>query len=316
VKPEGFHRRIALAARVFVLAAVLQLVSACLPSESFFVPGRTQKPTVRIGAMNFAEQQILAELYAGALEAGGYRVERQFNLGSRESVEPALEAGRLDLYVEYLATLLAFLTSDPARGSPDPSATRRELAAALEPLGIEVLEPASAVNTNGFVVTRATSERYRLAKLSDLARVSDQLVLGGPPECPVRPFCLPGLRQTYGVSFRAFRIFDAGGPLTVAALESGQVDVALLFTTDPLIAARSFVLLEDDRHLQLADNVAPVARTDFVRKAPSDFRTILNGVSAKLTTAELTQLNAQVSIEQRPPREVARAWLETVALVR
>ena len=305
-----------MAARGLLLSLVLLLSSACLGGGNFLVPVRSQKPTVRLGAMNFAEQQVLAELYAGALEAGGYRVERQLSLGSRETVEPALEAGRIDLYVEYLATMLAFVTGDPARGSPDPAATRQALDSALERVGIVVLDHAPAANTNGFVVTGATAERHRLAKLSDLARVGDQLTLGGPPECPVRPFCIPGLRQTYGISFRAFRIYDAGGPLTVAALESSQVDVALLFTTDPLIAARAFVLLEDDRHLQLADNVAPVVRADFLRKAPPDFRTIVNGVSAKLTTSELTRLNAQVSLERQPPREVALTWLRANELVR
>ena len=165
-------------------------------------------------------------------------------------------------------------------------------------------------------MTGATAERYGLSKLSDLAPLADQLSLGGPPECPVRPFCLPGLRQTYGLTFRAFRIYDVGGPQTVAALESGQVDVALLFTTDPLISARSFVLLADDRQLQLADNVAPVVRMDLLRKAPPDFRSTLDAVSAKLTTAELTRLNAQVALEGKAARDTARAWLQDNALLR
>ena len=185
-----------------------------------------------------------------------------------------LESGRMDLYPEYLATMLAFVTRGADLGSSDAEATYQHLGDALKPLGITPLAYAPARNTNGFVVTAATAERYHLTKLSDLVPVSQSLVLGGPPECPVRPFCLPGLRQTYGINFfKDFRPLDAGGPLTVAALESGQVQVALLFTTNPIIAAGQFVLLEDDRNLQLADNVVPVARTDVLNKAPADFRT-------------------------------------------
>ena len=302
--------------RVLLVVVLAVLASACFTPESFGGAGRPQKPTVKIGSTNFSEQQILAELYAVALEGAGYRVERQLTLGSRETVEPALENGRIDLYPEYLATMLAFVTGAPSRASPDPAATHRALQLALESHGIAVLDFAPAANTNGFVVTGATAERYGLAKLSDLVPLADQLSLGGPPECPVRPFCLPGLRQTYGLTFRAFRIYDVGGPQTVVALESGQVDVALLFTTDPLISARSFVLLADDRQLQLADNVAPVVRMDLLRKAPPDFRSTLDAVSAKLTTAELTRLNAQVALEGKAARDAARAWLQDNALLR
>lgn len=298
-----------------LIAALTIFGTGCGASESFGV-GRQQKPTVKVGSTNFSEQQVLAELYAGALESAGYRVERQSALGSRETVEPALESGRIDLYPEYLATLLAFVTGDPTRGSADPATTFLALQTALESRGVAILDYAPAVNTNGLVVTRQTAQRYGLSKISDLTPIADRLVLGGPPECPVRPFCLPGLRQTYGISFRAFRIYDVGGPQTVAALESGQVDVALLFTTDPLIAARSFVLLADDRQLQLADNVAPVVRSDLLRRAPSDFRSTLDAVSARLTTEELTRLNAQVSLERQPSRDAARAWLQANGLAR
>lgn len=274
------------------------------------------KPTVRIGSTNFGEQVILAELYGGALEAAGYRVERVLNLGSRETVEPALESGRIDLYAEYLATMVAFVSRGAQLGSPDPEATRAALQELLRPRGIAVLDHAPATDTNGFVVTRATADRFRLASLSDLAPLGPQLVLGGPPECPVRPFCLPGLRDTYGLVVKQFRPLDAGGPLTVAALESGQIDVGLLFTTSPQISSRGFVLLADDRGLQLADNVAPVVRSDLLAKAPPDFARALNEVSARLSTEALTGLNAAVEIGGRSPREAAQAWLRDQGLVR
>lgn len=299
----------------WLLPVAVLLLAACGPVEAMREPRRTL-PLVKLGSTNFGEQLILAEVYGQALEAKGFRVERQLNLGSREAVEPALEAGRIDLYVEYLATMLAFVTRGAQLGSSDAAATHRQLTAALQPLGISVLDYAPAVNTNGFVVTRATADRYSLAKLSDLAAVAERLTFGGPPECPVRPFCLVGLQQTYGLTFREFRILDTGGPRTVAALDGGQIDVGLLFTTDPLIRARQFVLLEDDRELQLADNVAPVVRSDLLNRAPPEFSATLNEVSSRLTTSELTALNGRVILDGQSPGQAATAWLREQGLAR
>jgi len=299
------------------LVLLLVLVGACQSSAS----SGSGKPGVRVGSTNFAEQSILAELYAQALEANGYHVERRLNLGPREIVEPALESAQIDLYPEYLATLLAFVSkgsgasAGPAASS-DPAATASALQAALQPKGLALLDYAPAVDTNGFVVTKATADKYHLTKLSDLAPVASQLVLGGAPECPDRPFCLPGLRDTYGLTFKDFKPLDAGGPLTVTALENNQIDVGLIFTTDAVIAARGLVPLADDKHLQLADNVVPVVRADLLSQAPADFKTALNGVSAKLTTEELTSLNKAVSVDRKEPRDVAAAWLRDKGLVK
>jgi osmoprotectant transport system substrate-binding protein len=131
----------------------------------------------------------------------------------------------------------------------------------------------NAIDANGYVVTKPTADKYKLVKMSDLQPVAGELVLGGPPECPTRPFCLIGLQNTYNLKFKDFKSLDAGGPLTVAALDAGSanggVDVGLLFTTDPAIAIKNYVLLEDDKHLQLADNIAPVVRNDILARAPT-----------------------------------------------
>jgi osmoprotectant transport system substrate-binding protein len=299
------------------LALVLGLLLlGCGPAAPLREVKAPRSITVRIGSTNFSEQLVLAELYGQALGAKGFRIDRQPSMGSRENVEPALEAGRIDLYVEYLATMLAFVTRGADRGSPDPGDTHRRLVEALRPRGIAPLNYSPAVNTNGFVVTRATADRYELGRLSDLTPIANQLTFGGPPECPVRPFCLPGLQQTYGISFRQFRILDTGGPQTVAALENGQIDVGLLFTTDPVIQAKQLSLLADDRNLQLADNVTPVVRADLLSSAPPEFATTVNGVSARLTTAELTGLNAQVQLEGQKPDAAAAAWLRVHELLR
>jgi len=278
--------------------------------------GPAAKPTVRIGSTNFIEQLILAELYGQVLEANGYKVERRLNLGNREIVAPALESGQIDVYPEYLATYLTYLTKDKSKASTDAAATYRTLQEVLTPKHLTVLDYAPAVDTNGFVVTKETAGKYRLTRLSDLAAVAGQLVLGGPPECPDRPFCLPGLRQTYGITFKDFKALDAGGPLTVAALDGKQINVALLFTTDAVIAAKGYVLLQDDRKLQLADNIAPVVRTALLDKAPAEFKTLINGVTAKITTEEITALNRKVGLDKQDPKVVAAAWLNRKGLVK
>jgi osmoprotectant transport system substrate-binding protein len=138
--------------------------------------------------------------------------------------------------------------------------------------------------------------------------ISTQLVFGGPPECPERPFCLKGLGDTYGLVFKEFVALDAGGPLTVEALKNGNIGVGLLFTSDPAIIANDFVLLQDDKRLQLADNVVPIVRQE-VLDADRDVGALLNGISDKLSLTELMGLNRSVTLGGRTPAEAAEAWL-------
>jgi len=302
-------RRFAILAVALGAAAIL--VASCAPTGS-----SGPKPTVRIGSANFTEQILLGELYSLVLEASGYNVDRRLNLGSREIIAPALETDQIDMYPEYLATYLTFLTKDASKASADARATSNALQDTLKPKNITLLDYAPAVDTNGFVVTKARSDRDNIKKVSDLARFNDQLVVGGPPECPQRPFCLQGLQQTYAFKEKEFKPLDVGGPLTVTALEQNQIDVGLLFTTNPQIPARNLVLLEDDKKLQLADNVAPVVRNDLLDKAGSDFKPALNGVSSKLTTEDLTQLNRAVDLDRRDARDVAREWLRAKQILK
>lgn len=278
-------------------------------------PGGGPKPTVRIGSTNFNEQLILGELYAQILEANGYTVERKFNLGRREVVFPALASGQIDLEADYLATLLAFVNKS-AQGSTDPAATKTALQKELDAKSLTVLDYAPAVDQNGFVVTKATADKNKLAKLSDLAPVASAMILGAPPECPQRPFCIPGLKAAYGLTFKDFKPLDAGGPLTVAALDGGQIDVGLLFTSDAIIAVKGFVLLDDDKHLQLSDNVAPVVRNDLLSKGGDDFKRIINSIAPRLTTAELTAMNKRAGVDKTDPKDVAKEWLKKQGLVR
>lgn len=144
--------------------------------------------------------------------------------------------------------------------------------------------------------------------------VSTTLVLGGPPECPQRPFCLKGLQDVYGLKFADFKALDAGGPITVEALKGGQVQVGLLFTSDPAIATNGFVLLQDDKHLQLADNLIPVVRTKILDASP-EVGGLLNAVVAKLSQTELTKLNKAVTVDGVDPAVAAKDWLTTNGLL-
>lgn len=301
--------RVAIALLVAVLVA-----SACGGSST-----GGAKPTVKVGSTNFYEQGILGELYAQILENSGYTVERKFNLGNREIVQPALESGQIDVDAEYLATLLSFVDKS-AKASTDPKETAKLLQTALSAKKLTVLDPAAATDQNGFVVTKDTQSKYNLKKLSDIAsgNAQGQLILGGPAECPSpqRPFCKPGLEQTYGIKFKDFKPLDAGGPLTVAALDGKQIDIGLLFTSDPTIVAKGFVLLEDDKHLQLSDNIAPVVRDDLLAKDDGTIKKLLNSISAKLSQDELNGMNKQVSVDKKDPKDVAKDWLKKQGLIK
>ncbi len=265
-----------------------------------------RKQSLTIGAFNFSESAILANIYAGALRNSGVEVTVRPNLGNREVVEPAIERGEIDMYPGYAATELEFVNKNAGEATSDADATVAKLRSHLEPKGITALEPSPAIDSNAFAVTRATADKNRLTKVSDLAPVAGQMTLGGPPECPTRPFCLVGLQKTYGLKFKGFRPLDAGGPLSKAALEKGDVDVALIFSSDGAVAAKDFVVLEDDKHLQNADNVVPVIKT---QPATPEVRSLLNRVSAALTTADLTRLNKRADVDKEDPDVLAQDWL-------
>src|SRR5437870_12963481 len=199
------------------------------------------RPDVIVGSTNFYEQITLGELYSQILEANGYKVTRKFNLGNREIVQAAIESGQIDIDAEYLATLLAFVDKNGTIAKPttDPKTTQTGLQKALDPKQLTVLDFAAATDQNGFVITKATADAKNIKAISDLQPYAGNYVLGGPPECPQRPFCQLGLKTVYGLEFKDFKPLDAGGPLTVAALEGKQIDVGLPFTSDPSIVAKN-----------------------------------------------------------------------------
>jgi osmoprotectant transport system substrate-binding protein len=190
-----------------------------------------------VGAANFSESVTLANVYADALKAAGFDTSVK-TLDSREVYEPALEKGDLDVFPEYVGTLTEFLNKKvngpnaKAKASNDLDATVAALKGLAGPRGLTVYTPAAADDKNAFAVTKKFAQDHHLSKLSDLKGVTSPLVLGGPPECPTRPFCQLGLEKTYGLKFAGFKSLDAGGPLTKQALLKGTVQVGLVFSSD------------------------------------------------------------------------------------
>ena len=219
---------------------------------------------ITIGAFNFTESQILAELYAGVLRKAGVEVSITQST-NREVLQPALAAGEVQVVPEYLGTLTEFLNvkvNGPDAPSVANNNVERTLAAArelAEPLGITLLEPSPAEDVNAFAVTADFAAANSIATLSDLAAWSqgNDLRLGGPPECPQRPFCQLGLESAYGMTIAEFSPLDAGGPLTKTALSQGSIDVGLVFSSDGSVEDLDLVVLEDDLGLQNVDNIVP-----------------------------------------------------------
>jgi osmoprotectant transport system substrate-binding protein len=250
-------------------------------------------------------------MYAQVLAHAGYMVERSFDLRSREVSQSALESGQIDLKPEYLSSLLLFLDAN-AQASSDPTDVARQAGERLQPKGITVLTPSPAQDTNQFVANAKTAEAFNLTTLSSLAAVADRLTIGAPPECPIRPFCLTGLRDVYGILFEDFEPLDAGGPVTVAALESDEVQIALMFSTDPSIEANGFIPLLDDKHLQDAENITPVIRTE---ELDDEVRQLLDAVSARLSSDTVTELVGNVVIDGQDVAAVAAAFLAANGLL-
>lgn len=196
---------------------------------------------ITVGAANFSENQILAHLYEVVLDAAGYDASVK-DVQSREVYEPALEHGDLDVMPEYAATLTEFLNTVDNGKNAEPIASNliEETMAALKTIGAKhglvPLEPSEATDQNTFAVRKDFAEKYGLETLADLTKVDGDLVLGGPPECPTRPYCKKGLEDVYGIQFTGFKSLDVGGPLTKAAIKNGDVQVGLIFSSDPALA--------------------------------------------------------------------------------
>ncbi len=307
----------------FALTAALGLSLAACSSEGTATDGASAggseaAESIVIATTNFTETKILATMYQQLLEQNGQPASVK-ELTTREVIAPALESGEVQLTPEYLGSLTEFLNKatngpDAAQvASGDVEATVTAARALAEPKSITLLEPSAAQDQNAFAVTQDFAAANSLATLSDLGAYSqtNPVTLGGPPECPQRPFCQPGLESTYGVSVDTFVPLDAGGPLTIQALNQGKVDVGLVFSSSGSVTANDLVVLTDDKGLQTAENILPAVYTPAVTET---ITTALNSLSAVLTTDDLQAMNAAVEIDRKDPGTVASDYLASKGL--
>jgi osmoprotectant transport system substrate-binding protein len=263
--------------------------------------------TIRFASYDFPENQILVELYAEAARRSGLPVSVQHGIGTREVVAPALQQGVVDVVVDYLGTALLFARPSFPELPATPDQMQSVLTRTLGGRGVLVLDRAAAEDQNGFAVTKDFATRTGVARLSDLASLAPGLTFGGPPECPSRPLCLPGLEKLYGLHFKDVQSMPTRAA-TVEALQSGQIDVGLLETSDARLGVAPVVLLADDRGLQPHENVVPMVRTEIAQQWGDRLTGALDAVSARLTTADLVSMNHAVEVNDLTPAQAAARW--------
>jgi len=269
---------------------------------------RSDTPKLVIGSQQYYSNEIIAELYAQALETGGYTVDRQYQIGQREAYLPEMETGAIDLIPEYSGNLLQYYDKETKATSPADVLTA--LADVL-PSGLRPLAASAATDQDSYNVTAALAERYGLVSLADLTKVPGPVTVAANSELATRAYGPAGLKSFYGVDATVVPVEDSGGPLTVKALVDGTVQAADIYSADPAIATSGFVTLTDPKNLILPQNVVPIvsARVD---AAAAD---IIDRVSAKLDTAALVAMDARSVNEQASSAEIAKDWLTDQGLL-
>jgi osmoprotectant transport system substrate-binding protein len=299
---RGF-RKLALGASVLALA-----LSACSTGGG--------GATIKIGSDGFDEARVVAEIYAQALEAKGFTVDRAgIGLGTRAVTAAALEKGDINLKPEYLGGGLAYYKGTPGQSSADNAAALQAKLTGIAG-GITVLDYTPAQDTNAFVVRKETADQLHLVKMSDTTAVQGQLKWALATDCPTNPVCAKALKDAYGIEQpNATLIAPCSGPMAEALLGK-TVDVAELCSTGPEIITNGWVILEDDKQTQPAENVAPIVRNDLLKAIDAEkFKATLNAVSAKIDTKTLAQLYYDVAVGHKDLKDVASAWLKAVGLV-
>jgi osmoprotectant transport system substrate-binding protein len=293
-----------------VLAAVLALITAACGSSNPLGGGSASGDlkSVVVGSADFPESKIIAEIYAQALEANGFTVGRQFSIGSRETYIPAVKDHSIDLVPEYTGNLLQYFDKNTKATSPNDVIL--SLLRVL-PGDLAILNPSPAEDTDTVAVSQETAQKWNLKTIGDLAAHSPEVKFGGPSEFLNRTEGLPGLKKNYGLDIPAnnfVAISDGGGPATVRALVDGTVTAADIFSTSPAIPQNKLVVLEDPKNNFLAANVVPLVAS---QKMSDQLKTVLDAVSAKLTTEGLIELNAAVSGNTGiDPDQAARKWVQ------
>lgn len=291
-----------------VAAASLAACSSSKPSNPLGNKGGS-KGTVVVGSANFPENELLAQIYAIALQAKGVKVTTKFNIGAREVYYPEVEKGAITIIPEYNGALLS--TSVDTNST---ATTTSEVDAALTsdlPPSLEILNPSTAQDKDSVTVTQAFAKQHHLTSIDQLKSIAGTMTIGGPPEFKTRADGLVGLAKNYGLHFKAFSPLDESGPITLAALKDGKVQAADVFTTVPQIITDKLVALADPKFNFAAQNVVPLVYKKGVN--PLIIAT-LNAISAKLTTASLLDMDKQVILDHASYQSVATAWLKSEGL--
>ncbi|HYJ76508.1 MAG TPA: ABC transporter substrate-binding protein [Kineosporiaceae bacterium] len=325
--PRPSRRRLgALAA----IGAVGLLLAACGGSGDAFSSASSSSSTaaagasgggdknITVGGANFTEMLIMQQLYGQLLAKAGYNVQYKA-VTAREVYEPALEKGDIDVVPEYLATMADFMNgkyngkSAPSISSSDAQATLGKLKPVLEKAGLTAFAVSPAADSNAFAVLKKFADTNNLKTLSDLAKLNKPVSLAATTECPVRPFCQPGLEKTYGLKIKDVVPLGFGTPQAKQAVVSGKADMVLTGTTDATLSGLGLVLLQDDKGLQNADNLVPIVNTAAANKP--DIQQALDKLSQTLTTQDLSQLDAKVDAERQKPEDVAKQYLTSKGLL-
>ncbi|MGB5953368.1 MAG: ABC transporter substrate-binding protein [Ornithinimicrobium sp.] len=269
-----------------------------------------ESSTIIVGSFAFPESEILGEIYAQALEAGGMEVETQFNIGPRQQTIPALQDGSINLIPEYNGNLLAFYDTEYSERTTEE--VDGALGDAVSADDLQVLESAEAEDKDAYVVTKATADENDLTEIGDLSAL-EPFTLGASPQFAELGYGIPGLADVYGVTDVEFRpIEDFGGPDTVKALVDDTVQVADIFTTSPALVAEDLVVLEDPENMISAQNIVPLLAQSVYSE---ELEETLNAVSAEMTTDDLIALRERVEGEEKASAgQAATDWLEEKGL--
>ena len=288
------------------LVVLLLLVTSCGGGRARVEP--LDPGVLRLASFDFPESKLLAELYGQQLRQAGFAVEVLTGLGTREVVAPALEQGLVDVVIDYTGSLVDRYGGSAEETHGTSEAVHAAAVRRLSGRGLSVLRFAPAEDANGFAVRAAFARDHRLSRISDLRGLAAGLTFGGPPECPQRRYCLLGLRDTYGLTFRAFRA-QPSRAVTATALETGEIDVGMLETTYGRLGDRRVTLLVDDLGLQPQENVVPVVRTQVMSRYGARLTAALDELSDRLDNSDLIRLNRLGAVDPRGPAAVAAAYL-------
>ena len=294
-----------IAAATAVLASLT--LASCGTVESLEGRASMDASTIVVGSQDYYSNQIIAEVYAQALEGAGFRVERQLRIGQREVYMPEITAGAIDLFPEYTGNLLQYL--DQNASAHTSQEVYDALATAL-PMGLRALDQSPATDQDSYVVTSTFAAEHSVTSIGDLAGAGP-LVLGGNSELETRPYGPMGLAQTYGVSVDFTPIEDSGGPLTIKALKDGDIQLANIYSSDPALAEGTLTVLEDPDGLFLASHVVPLASS----RVGEDAAAVINRVSAAMDAEDLVEMNRASTKDQKSASQIAHDWLISEGLL-